>query len=242
MTDYRLALMTGVDIPFPGLQLTIHQPTIQEISLIGELDFFLAAQCLCVDKIMLEQIGINIEEIKTINNFNLLMQIFEQEPNKKLAVINLLTLLFPNEKVTIIPSSIILRNQENNHVIDENNFEDFQKLIREILCLQLGAGDNFNPANKKAEEIAKKLAKARQRVAAQKTAKEGENTLWQYISALTVGIQSMSLHDCVQLTMYQLYDLMERYGLYTSWNLDIKARLAGAKGETQLENWMKPIH
>jgi hypothetical protein len=30
--DYRLALMTGVDIPIPECQLTIKQPTCLEIS------------------------------------------------------------------------------------------------------------------------------------------------------------------------------------------------------------------
>ena len=34
--DYRLALMTGVDIPVPECGLTLHQPTIQEIIDIGE--------------------------------------------------------------------------------------------------------------------------------------------------------------------------------------------------------------
>ena len=41
MFDHRLALMTGVDIPIPELQVTIHQPTIKEISMIGEQDFFI---------------------------------------------------------------------------------------------------------------------------------------------------------------------------------------------------------
>jgi len=41
--DYRLALMTGTDIPVPECQLTIHQPKIQEISFIGEQDFFVGA-------------------------------------------------------------------------------------------------------------------------------------------------------------------------------------------------------
>jgi len=37
-----LALMTGVDIPIPELQLTLHQPTIKEISLLdSELSYFL---------------------------------------------------------------------------------------------------------------------------------------------------------------------------------------------------------
>jgi len=39
--DTRLALMTGVPIPIPECQITIHQPSIEEISLLGEEDFFI---------------------------------------------------------------------------------------------------------------------------------------------------------------------------------------------------------
>jgi hypothetical protein len=42
--------------------------------------------------------------------------------------------------------------------------------------------------------------------------------------------------------MYQLYDLIERYTLYMNWDLDIRSRLAGAKGDKPVENWMKLIH
>jgi len=52
----------------------------------------------------------------------------------------------------------------------------------------------------------------------------------------------MSLQDCEELTMYQLFDLVERYMLYVNWDLDIRSRLAGAKSEKQPENWMKNIH
>ena len=38
--DYRLALMCGNDIPIPECQLIVHQPSIKEISYIGEKDFF----------------------------------------------------------------------------------------------------------------------------------------------------------------------------------------------------------
>jgi hypothetical protein len=38
--DTRLSLMCGTDYPVPECQLTIHQPTIKEIALIGEADFF----------------------------------------------------------------------------------------------------------------------------------------------------------------------------------------------------------
>ena len=52
----------------------------------------------------------------------------------------------------------------------------------------------------------------------------------------------MSIIDCKNLTMYQLFDLIERYMLYTNWDLDVKSRLAGGKPETQVDNWMKNIH
>jgi hypothetical protein len=52
----------------------------------------------------------------------------------------------------------------------------------------------------------------------------------------------MSLQDAMDLTMYQLYDLIERYMLYLSWDMDIRSRLAGAKPDSQPENWMKNIH
>jgi hypothetical protein len=38
----------------------------------------------------------------------------------------------------------------------------------------------------------------------------------------------MSLEDCMNLTIYQLYDLVERYMLYVNWDMDIRSRLAGA--------------
>lgn len=52
----------------------------------------------------------------------------------------------------------------------------------------------------------------------------------------------MSMQESVELTMYQLFDLIERYSLYINWDLDIRSRLAGAKGEKPIENWMKSIH
>ena len=66
--------------------------------------------------------------------------------------------------------------------------------------------------------------------------------LYQYISSMVIGIQSMSLKDCLNLTLYQLLDLVERYSLYTDWDIDIRSRLAGASPDGQPENWMKNIH
>ena len=55
MEDMRLALMCGSDIPIPEIQTAVHQPKIKEIALIGEAEFFVAIQCLNVDKNLLRQ-------------------------------------------------------------------------------------------------------------------------------------------------------------------------------------------
>ena len=93
------------------------------------------------------------------------------------------------------------------------------------------------------KEIADKLMRARQRVAAQKQAEQGSGSAFaQYVSMLTVGLGSMSLGDCLNLTVYQMYDLVERYSLYINWDIDMKSRLAGAKPDKPVDNWMKQIH
>ena len=52
----------------------------------------------------------------------------------------------------------------------------------------------------------------------------------------------MTLKDAMEMTMYQMYDLLERFNLYTSWDIDMRARMAGASSDKPVENWMKQIH
>jgi hypothetical protein len=52
----------------------------------------------------------------------------------------------------------------------------------------------------------------------------------------------MPLSEAMNLTMYQLYDLVERYTLYLNWDLDIRTRLAGGKPDSKPDDWMKNIH
>jgi len=39
-----------------------------------------------------------------------------------------------------------------------------------------------------------------------------------------------------------MYDIIERYMLWLNWDLDIKGRLAGAKSDNKVDNWMKSLH
>lgn len=233
--DMRLALMTGVDIPIEELGLTIHQPSIREISMLGEMEFFTGIQVLCVNKSMYVE---DENLLNQVTNFQIFTTIMNepQMADKKKSVMQTLMLICPQGKAMVTPRSLMI----GQVMIDENNFEILQKVLTQSFCLENAGQQAFNPGNKKAKEIAEKLMRARQRVAAQQS--NSGSMFSQYLSILTVGIASMSLKDTIELTMYQLYDLVERYMLYVNWDLDAKTRLAGGKPDKPAENWMKQIH
>ena len=240
--DYRLGLMCGIDLPIPEMALVVHQPKIKEIAFIGEQNFFIGAQCLCINKKILADSSIP----DNTNNFQIFMMVMSDKEtiDKKIATQQTLTLLFPNAKIFFTPKAMLIQREgEHAIMIDEENFETLQKVLEKIFCFdsKKSKEDTYNPINKKAKEIADKLMKGRKRVA-ELNGTANVSIFSQYLSTLTVGLNSMSLEDCMNLTMYQLYDLIERYSLYINWDIDIRGRLAGAKSDKKVDNWMKNIH
>ena len=117
--DYRLAMMCGTDIPIPQCQLTVHQPRINEIALIGEQNFFIGAQTLTLNKTMFVE---DKEGLANISNFQIFMMIMSEKEakDKKLAVQQVFTLIFPNNKVLFTPRSLIFSKPgEENIIIDD---------------------------------------------------------------------------------------------------------------------------
>lgn len=238
-----LALMTGIDVPIPEIQVVIHQPTCKEIALAGRESYLLGAQCLCIDKVVFSQ-GKSL--LGDTTNFQIFMAIIsdEQMKERQKDVLNALQLFFPLYSPKVLPRSLGLFDKESKEmkIIDDSNFDILQAYIKDIICLSEDK-DDFNPKDKKAKEIAEKLKRGRQRIAAQKAAENGGGDMFtQYLSVITVALSSMSLKDAMELTMFQLYDLVERYSMYNAWDIDMRARMAGAKIDKEPDNWMKNIH
>lgn len=240
--DLRLGLMTGIDLPIEGCQLIVHQPTIKDISYLGEERFFTGVQTICLYKSMFtsEDKGV----LDDVTNFQIFMTIVngKETADKKEIVKQLFLIIFPKYKVLFTPNSILFQDDNGNHMVDASNFESLQEILRMVFCVNSTDMDKqaFNPANDAAKEIAEKLMRGRQRVAAQ----SGENNhsiFSQYLSVLVIGTQ-LGFNELQTYTMYQIFDLMERYSLYTNWDIDLRCRLAGGKPDTQPDNWMKNIH
>ena len=246
-----LYLMAGTDIPIPELQTSLHQPTIKEISFIGETQYFEALQILCFNKaVIIASNPQGSSALNAMNNFQIFMTLVTNPEmadmaQKKNIVLSVFAILFPKYTAQFLPHSVYFHNSETKHnfILDENTFDAFQKVMVEVGGMGNSTGgqnSNFNPVGEKAAQIAAKLMKGRSRAAQAR----GDNTgvLARYVSILTIGLNSMSLTECLNLTVYQLYDLIERYGLYISWDLDIRSRLAGGKPDSKPDDWMKNIH
>ena len=248
----KLQLMTGIDVPIPELQVAVHQPTIREISYIGELTYFSVMQAFCFNRdVLLAQNASNKASLETMNNFQIFMTLMLNPKNpdrgkKQNDLLSTFALLLPDYKVQFLPNGLFFNNPKIKHsfTLDERTFDAFREVFIEVSGLNNTTGSqnsNFNPNSKKAAEIAAKLMKGREKAAKEK-GYSADGVLTRYVSILTIGLQSMSLNDCLNLTVYQLYDLIERYGLYIEWDLDIRSRLAGGQPDSKPDDWMKDLH
>lgn len=240
--DLRLALMTGIDIPIPECKLVVHQPRIEEIAFLGDTPFFTGTQTLCLYKSMFVQGNVDLDDIK---NFQIFMMVMTEKEtaDKKRCVLDVLKLLFPDYKILLTPRSLVFQKDGLDTVmIDEDNFEFLQETLRQIFCVNQGPMDQqaFNPADDKAREIAEKLMRGRQRVAAQKGT-SNSSIFVRYLSVLSIGL-NIPIQNLQKYTMFQFYDLIERYSLYINWDIDIRTRLAGGKPDSHPDNWMKDLH
>ena len=246
-----LQLISGIDIPIVEIQTAVHQPTIEEISYMGEKEYFSALSLLCFNKNMI--IALNPQgtsQLSAMNNFEIFMTLMAetQDPKRRQDVLDVLQMLFPGYTAQLLPRGLYFNNATTKHnfTLDENNFEAVQSVLSTISGMQKNPSNansmgEYHPVGKRAAEIAAKLQRGKARVQKQQ-GNNNEDVLARYVSVLTVGLQSMPLSACLKLTVCQLYDLVERYSLYLSWDLDIRTRLAGGKPDNKPDDWMKNIH
>ena len=98
----------------------------------------------------------------------------------------------------------------------------------------------FNPQGDRAKEIAAKIMRGRQRIAAQKV-ENSDSILTRYLSILRIGAQ-IPLSESMEYNLFQLFDQVERYNAYVEWDTDLRVRLAGGKPDKQVESWMRNLY
>lgn len=241
-----LLLLSGIDIPFPQAQISIHQPRIKEISYIGEESFFLGCEFLNFSKNILSEEDKN--NLKNKSNFEIFMSVIKDKSlaiqKNKINATMVLSLMFPEYKIHFERDSINIIDEEmNKHIINDKNFEAFKEIIVNMFCLKqdIGNGPVYNPGGRLSEEIAAKLNRGRAKAAKSNGETKKISILSKYISILSVG-QNKDFENLLNYTVYQLFDEFNRFEMKTNFDWHMKAKMAGAKGLEEIENWMIDIH
>lgn len=239
-------LMSGGDIPFLEARVNIVQPKVKDILYISEDSFYSGCELLNFSKdILYQQDKVGLED-KT--NFDILMSIMTDKSKESQVVRNnalmVLTLLFPDFIIRLLPASIELEKEGNKFYIDNRDFEEFKQILKQMFCLEEHNEKNpeYNPGGSKAAAIAEKLKKARMQKQ-QTSAEHKEITIIsKYVSILSIGLQ-LNINEIENdYTLYQLFEQQKRFSLREQNDIYLKAKLAGAKDLKEIDNWMDDVH
>ena len=159
------------------------------------------------------------------------------------ALENIFMLIFPNYQIMYMPNMLLFNKMHEDGTkqqgkITMDNYEQFKKLIQQMFCLSNLKGQDYNPANKLAEQIANKL---RQRHKKLQKKTDGQpksiSILSRYISILTIG-NHHTIPELMQYTVYQLFDQFRRFEKKYAYDAWFSAKLAGAENLDDVDNWL----
>lgn len=243
-----LALLSGIEIPFPQAQLIIHQPTLKEISYVGEEEFFIGYELLNFSKNLLTEE--DKDNLENQSDFDILIAILREKnvvmQKNRDCVYMVLTLMFPEYIISLNQKGFVLEHNETKEIryIDNSNFEHFKILLNSIFNFkdEEYASKEINPSGAMAKRIADKLKKRHQKLEELKKDEKKKTTfLDRYISILAIA-QSRDINSYFNYTIYQLLDEFKRFQLKQNYDIYIQAKMAGAKDLEEIDEWMKDIH
>lgn len=232
-------------IPFIEAQIEIHQPTINEISLIGEKNFFIGCQVLTVSKNSLLISDKVVSE--SYSNFDIFMSAMQsrEKVEHKNSVNMVLSLLFPECTIKVTNNAILLASPRTSTRITAENFDAFQDILKSMFDLgdfDMSLG-NYDPYDERARKIAEKLNKGKEKIAKSRgTDEEKDIAIFsRYISILSVGLQK-DKNELLNYNVFQLKDEFKRFQKKQSFDVYVQAKMAGAQNLDEIDNWMDELH
>ena len=248
MFNNTLLLMSGADIPFAPGSVTIHQPTIYELSFIGEEAFWTGIELLRFSKnILVNEVK---NEVMNQPDFNILMSIIHDKSGSMAYQVScaksMLMLLFPTYRIRLSAQTIDFFNWESEEqmgALRADNFDAFKEIITAMFCLKTVAKEkDYNAQGELAKKIANKLKQRQQKLAELSIDKpQAVPAIFsKYISILTVG-EHKDMNSFMKYTVYQLFDEFQRFQLKVASDAYYQACLAGAQNLTEPEDWTKDL-
>ena len=152
-----------------------------------------------------------------------------------------LSLIFPNFELVKMPNLLMLNKQteegKEQIIINNDNFEQFKNILKEMFCLFSTGGYDYNPADKLAEQIVNKLKQRHKKLNQKENGNKEIDILGRYISILALG-NHHTIPELMQYTVYQLFNEFKRFEKKFSYDAWYQAKLAGAQGLQDVNSWL----
>ncbi len=244
--DY-LSLVSGQDVLLKEFKLVVRQPRLKEIAMIGEKEFYSTCNFLLVTK---ESIVTEMENkyptediaqiYSEVDEYAVVMEFVLNATGLKEGMFQMFELLFPEYKISIEEIGIFfMKEGAPPVVIRPEDYGEFRDCLKQILCLgskSMGS-EEYNTVSAQADAIAEKLRARKKKLEGTKDKEKNSNILANYISSLSIGVSGYNIQNIVDLTLYQLFDQIKRYGLWMCHDIALRAKMAGAKDVEDVE-WM----
>ena len=159
-------------------------------------------------------------------------------------------LFFTHEEITFLldPPQIIIGPVEEKHIMDEEKFSDFQRVIKRMYFVeQEGEEIIINPDDPPETKRLKMQMRAnREKVRqakARKAAKEKSDLKFSdLIGSITINNCGLNMENIWNITYYAFHDQLKRMGWRDQFDINNRAAMAGAKiKKEQLKHWMRSI-
>ena len=146
------------------------------------------------------------------------------------------------------PAQIILGPKEEQHLLTEEKFYDFQRILKKMYFI--GADEEeiiiYDTDDAATKRIKMKMRENREKVrranARKATQEKTDLKFSDLIGSITINNCGLNMENVWNITYYAFHDQLKRMGWRDQFNINNRAALAGAKlKKSQLKHWMRSI-
>ena len=190
------------------------------------------------------------ELLKSLTDFQYLLLMASLDPDINKTLKEAMRVFTHEEEVffSLDPAQIVLGPLEEKHLLTEDNFYEFQHVLRRAYFLEV-EGEEIVIKSDDAPEVKalkekmrhnrEKLAQAKAREAARE---KSDLKLSDLIGSMAINHCNLNIANIWNITYYAFHDQLKRMGWRDQFNINNRAALAGAKlKKNQLKHWMRSI-
>ena len=147
------------------------------------------------------------------------------------------------------PEQIVIGPLAEKHLLTEDKFYDFQRLLRKMYFLDSDGEDEiiiYDSDDAKTKQIKMDLRRSREKVRLAKARKASQSKsdlkLSDLIGSITLNNCGLNIQNIWDITYYAFHDQLKRMGWRDQFDINQRVALAGAKiQKSQLKHWMRSI-